>query len=475
MDAAVVPRPSHSLAWTALPSPAQIYVAGVIGLGVVTLAVFMPSAYPQPLAFALLIFAACMTSLWKVTLPIATMSGSTLSVSYAANLTALLLLGPQPAVIVAAAGVWTQCTYKAKRPYPLYRTVFSPAAESVKMAEAGIVYQQLGGSIAPHDLAAVAKPVVGEIVTYFVINASFVAGAIALTSDRTFFRVWRDDFLWAGASFVAAGGAGALAAIVVANGGQWKALLLLAPVYLTYRTYQVFVGRLDDQARHVVELQDARESAERANRVKDEFLAVVSHELRTPLNSILGWSDMLRRGRLDGSRRGRAFQAIYDSARRQAQLIDDLLDVSRIMSGKLRLERTPVDIGDVVDDAVQAAQPVADAKKIRITMKADPSLGFIQGDSARLQQIVSNLLLNALKFTPPDGRVDVRVEAVDKDVQITVTDTVIGFAKEFAPHVFEPFRQADSGFVHEHGVLRLGLSIARHLLAVLVRGFAAYI
>ncbi len=464
MDAAAVPRPAHSLSWTALPSPAQVYVAGVIGLGVLTLILFMPSTYAQPIAFALLILTACLTSLWKVNLPIATMSGSTLSVSYAANLMALLLLGPQPAVIVAAAGVWTQCTYKAKYPYPLYRTIFSTAAEIITMAATSVIYQQLGGPIAPHDLAAVAKPLVGAITTYFLLNTSLIAGAIALTSQRTFFRVWRDDFLWSGASFVAAGGAGALAAVVVANGEHWKALLLVAPVYLTYRTYQIFVGRLDDQARHMRELQEAQTSAERANRVKDEFLAVVSHELRTPLNSILGWSDMLRRGRLDGARRGRAFQAIYDSARRQAQLIDDLLDVSRIMSGKLRLERTAVHIADVVNDALQAAQPVADARKIRITTKADPTLGFIQGDSARLQQVVSNLLFNALKFTPEGGSVYVQLRRMRDRVEIRVRDTGQGIAAEFLPHVFEPFRQADGSTTRVHGGLGLGLSIVKHLV-----------
>src|SRR5262249_52201649 len=341
---------------------------------------------------------------------------------------------------------------------------FSTAAEIITMAATGVVYGLLGGRIAPHDLAPVAKPLVAAIATYFLVNTSFVAAAIALTSERTFVRVWRDDFLWSGASFVAAGGAGALAAVVVANGEQWKALLLLAPVYLTYRTYQVFVGRLDDQARHVRELQEARESAERANRVKDEFLAVVSHELRTPLNSILGWSDMLRRGRLDGTRRDRAHQAIYGSARRQAQLIDDLLDVSRIMSGKLRLERTAVHISDVVDDALQAAQPAADAKKIRISTKADPSLGFIQGDSARLLQIVSNLLLNAIKFTPEGGSIYVQLRRTRDRAELRVRDTGQGIAPEFLAQVFEPFRQADGSTTRVHGGLGLGLSIVKHLV-----------
>src|SRR5215467_8331213 len=202
MDA-VVPRPAHSLGWAALPSPAQLYVGAVIVAGSSLLVISFPSSYPHPIAVALLILAACLTSLWKVNLPIATMSGSTLSVSYAANLMALLLLGPAPAVIVAVAGVWTQCAYKAKYPYPRYRTVFSIAAEVITMSATGFAYQQLGGPVAPQELAVAAKPLVGAIAAYFLLNTGLVAGAIALTSDRTFFKVWRDDFLWSGASFVA--------------------------------------------------------------------------------------------------------------------------------------------------------------------------------------------------------------------------------------------------------------------------------
>ena len=481
----VTPPRTDRLGWEALSWPAQCYVAIVMVAGASTLVAFFPTAYPRPVLFAALIVLACLTSLWKVNLPIATASGSTLSVSYAADLMALLLLGLQPAIIVAVAGVVMQCSYKVKKSYPLYRTLFSAAAEVLTMTATGIVYQQLGGSLRPLHMAVLAKPLVGAIAAYFIVNTSLVAGAIALSSSRSFFTVWRDDFLWSSASFMVAGSAGAMAAVVVARGEHWKAVLLIAPVYLTYRTYEVFVGRLADQARHMGEMrqlhqstvealaqareaehaeQAARSAAERANRSKDQFLAVVSHELRTPLNAILGWADMLRRGRLDETRRDRAFQSIYDSARRQAQLIDDLLDVSRIMAGTLRIEWTAVDLKTVVDDAVRAVQPAGDAKNVRMTTEADSWLGFIQGDSARLEQVVANLLSNAVKFTPDGGTVHVQLKRVQDWVEIQVRDTGQGMSADFLPYVFEPFRQADGSTTRVHGGLGLGLSIVKHLV-----------
>jgi signal transduction histidine kinase/ActR/RegA family two-component response regulator len=481
----ITPPRADRLGWEALSWPAQCYVAIVMAAGASTLFAFFPTAYPRPVLFAALIVLACLTSLWKVNLPIATASGSTLSVSYAADLMALLLLGLQPAIIVAVAGVLMQCTYKVKKSYPLYRTLFSAAAEVLTMTATGIVYQQLGGSLRPLHMAVLAKPLVGAITAYFIVNTSLVAGAIALTSSRSFLTVWRDDFLWSGASFMVAGSAGAMAAVVVARGEHWKAVLLIAPVYLTYRTYEVFVGRLADQTRHMSEIrqlhqdavealaqarqaeyaeQVARSAAERANRLKDQFLAVVSHELRTPLNAILGWADMLRRGRLDEMRRDRAFQSIYDSARRQAQLIDDLLDVSRIMAGTLRIERTAVDLKTVVDDVLRAMQPAGDAKNMRITTEADSWLGFIQGDSARIEQVVANLLSNAVKFTPDNGAVHVQLNRVQDVVELHVCDTGQGISPDFLPYIFEPFRQADGSTTRIHGGLGLGLSIVKHLV-----------
>jgi PAS domain S-box-containing protein len=243
----------NSLALPSLPVAAQIYVGAVIVAGAIALLASFPLTYPRPWLFAALLVSACLTSVWKINLPISLANGSTLSVSHAAELMSLLLLGPSQAMLVAVAGAWTQCTYNVKRPYPLYRTVFSAATQAITIAVTALVYAWLGGSLAPSHLAAVARPLVGAIATYFFVNTGLVAGAIALSTGQPFEKVWRDDFLWSGVSFMVASTAGGVAAVVVESGEQWMALLMLAPVYLTYRTYQLFVKRLEDQTRHVAE------------------------------------------------------------------------------------------------------------------------------------------------------------------------------------------------------------------------------
>ncbi|MBV9960392.1 MAG: HAMP domain-containing histidine kinase, partial [Acidobacteria bacterium] len=210
--------------------------------------------------------------------------------------------------------------------------------------------------------------------------------------------------------------------------------------------------------------QQARAEAEQANRLKDEFLATVSHELRTPLTSILGWSSMIRAGFLDQATEERALESIERNAQSQAQLVEDLLDVSRIITGKLRLDVHPVDLTTVIPNALDAVRPAADAKQIRLHSILDPRAGPVSGDAERLQQVIWNLLSNAIKFTPKGGRVEVRLERVNSHVEIIVSDTGQGISPEFLPHVFDRFRQADAGLTRTQSGLGLGLSIARHLV-----------
>jgi signal transduction histidine kinase/ActR/RegA family two-component response regulator len=496
-----------------MSTAARFYVLAVIAAGVGATAAWLPRSIDSPWLFATLLVVSCLTSLWKLNLPIPLASSSTLSVSYAADLTALLLLGPQQALVIALAGVWTQCTVNVKRAYPWYRTMFSVAAEALTIVATGLVYAALDGPFRPVEFTQLARPLVGAMATYFVVNTGLIAAAISLTSDRSVWTVWLEDFSWSGASFMVAGTAGAVAAVIIARGDHWQAALMIAPVYLTYKTYRVFVGRLEDRERHAAHAQflhqeassalalaqhaerelaaekdrlaatvaeltrlevtrvellererTARAAAEEGNRLKDQFLATVSHELRTPLNAILGWADMLIAQRIDESMRDRACRSIYENARQQARMIDELLDIARIVSGKLRLERSAVDLPQVVRAALDVVQVAAEAKHVAITVEAEPGIDGVYGDGARLQQIAWNLLSNAVKFTEPGGHVVVKLRRVASAVEIVVADDGAGIPLAFLPWVFEPFRQADASNTRRHGGLGLGLSIVKHLV-----------
>jgi PAS domain S-box-containing protein len=208
----------------------------------------------------------------------------------------------------------------------------------------------------------------------------------------------------------------------------------------------------------------ARAEAERTSQMKDEFLATLSHELRTPLSAILGWAQVLRRGGRDGADLQRGLQTIERNARAQAQLIEDLLDMSRITSGKVLLDMQMLSPASVIDAAIETVRPAADAKNIHLEKHFDPAAGVVAGDPARLQQIIWNLLSNAIKFTPRDGQVSIRLARHDSQVAITVSDSGMGIQPEFITHVFERFRQADASTTRRHGGLGLGLSIVKHLV-----------
>ena len=220
----------------------------------------------------------------------------------------------------------------------------------------------------------------------------------------------------------------------------------------------------DELEQLLVREQMARAEAERANRMKDEFLATVSHELRTPLSAIIGWSHMLRNASLDEATAARALEAIERNAQAQAQLVEDILDVSRVITGQLRLNVGPVDAASVINAAIDSVQLAADSKGIRLAVTLDPSARRVSGDAGRLQQAVWNLVSNALKFTPAGGRVEVRLGRSGPDLEISVTDTGCGIDPEFLPHVFDRFRQADGTITRRHGGLGLGLSIVRQLV-----------
>ena len=209
--------------------------------------------------------------------------------------------------------------------------------------------------------------------------------------------------------------------------------------------------------------QQGRAQAEAANRTKDEFLAVLSHELRTPLTSMLGWLRMLRTGRLDAAGIDRAYDVLERSTRLQAQIVEDLLDVSRVISGKMSLALSPVSLSAVIDAALESQRTVAAAKRLTVTTEIEPAARLV-ADAGRLQQIFVNLISNAVKFTPPGGRVTIRAVAAPRSVVVSVSDTGRGMNPDILPYVFEPFRQAEGPHSRVHTGLGLGLAIVRHLV-----------
>ena len=294
-----------------------------------------------------------------------------------------------------------------------------------------------------------------------------------------------------GAHFGSAGGVPAvrsyLAVPVVARSGEVLGTMFFGhpeAAIFTDRTERIVGGiaaqaavaidntRLYEAAQHAAEERkvlleserSARAEAERTSQMKDEFLATLSHELRTPLSAILGWAQVLRRGSRDQADLQRGLQTIERNARAQAQLIEDLLDMSRITSGKVLLDMQTVAPAVFIDAAIETVRPAADAKNIRLEKYYDPALGPIAGDPARLQQVIWNLLSNAIKFTPRDGLVRVLVTQLEGHVAITVQDTGVGIPAEFKAHVFERFRQGDASTTRKHGGLGLGLSIVKHLI-----------
>jgi signal transduction histidine kinase/CheY-like chemotaxis protein len=214
----------------------------------------------------------------------------------------------------------------------------------------------------------------------------------------------------------------------------------------------------------LVALHASREEAEAASRLKDEFLATLSHELRTPLNAILGWISMLKHGQLDPARAARALEVIDRNARAQAQLVEDVLDMARIITGKLRVELQPVGLRSIVEAAVEALRPAADAKRIALILTVSTPDAEVRADADRLQQVFWNLLSNAVKFTPDGGTVTVRVDARNSHLRVSVTDTGIGLDPAFLPYVFDRFRQADQSVTRGHGGLGIGLAIVKHLV-----------
>jgi signal transduction histidine kinase/ActR/RegA family two-component response regulator len=326
----------------------------------------------------------------------------------------------------------------------------------------------------------------------YIANTTLIAIEKASKIKESVWNTWRTYYLWTSVTYFAGASAAGIIAILIKNYSFYAVIAtfpIILIIFFTYHTYlknmeasleqteaaklhvqelSKYIGELqrseEERGQLLLHAERARGEAEAANRIKDEFLATLSHELRTPLTSLLGWSSVLREAKRDEKVLNQGLEAIDRNAKVQAQLIDDLLDVSRIVSGKLNLDVRPLDIASVTRAAINVVQPAADAKSITLDYFSEPGLGAISADSARLHQIIWNLLSNAVKFTPHGGKISIRVERDGTDARVTVKDTGQGIDSEFLPRVFDRFRQADSSTTRSFGGLGLGLAIVRHLV-----------
>jgi signal transduction histidine kinase len=397
----------------------------------------------------------------------------------------VLLYGGEAAVILSALeGVYASLRI-SRKPVTIF---FNAAVLSVStFLTAGALRVLFGAAdLAGNDYSAysLAAVFVMALVQY-VTNTGLIAVEKALKLGERFWPTWKTYYLWTSVTYLAGASAAGATARLVQSVGFYAVLATLPVIAIIYFTYLTYLKNIEVSETHVEELsrylrelkqsevlreqilireQAARAEAEAANRVKDEFLSTLSHELRTPLTSIIGWTSLMRAGQVKGEVQAQALETIERNARIQSRLIDDLLDLSRIISGKLLLDTREVELATVVSNSIDVVRPAANAKGIRLTYEFEPGAKTISGDSARLQQVAWNLLSNAVKFTPDGGEVRVRLARDGARVRLAVSDTGKGIAPEFLPHVFDRFRQADSATTRAYGGLGLGLAIVRHLV-----------
>jgi signal transduction histidine kinase len=472
---------------------AQVYMWTLVSAGA---AIVLLSLYQFPFAaldarFFILCIMVVASSVVAIRIP--RVSGRITVADTFVFLTMLLYGGPAAVLVSALEGVGATLII-SKRP----RTIlFNSAilATSTFFTSTALLLMPFGPPVKVIEQGFSANFVMTICVmalVQYVANTSLIAIEKSHKIKESTWLTWKTYYLWTSVTYFAGASAAGIIAILI-HRYTFYAVVATVPIILiicfTYQTYlkniensvaQTEAARLhvEELSRYIGELQRseeargqlllraerARSEAEAANRIKDEFLATLSHELRTPLTSLLGWSSVLREARQDEAMLTQGLDAIDRNARVQAQLIDDLLDVSRIVSGKLNLDVRPLDFSSVIRAAISVVRPAADAKSITLDYWAQPGLGAISADSARLQQIVWNLLSNAVKFTPQGGKIEVQLQQDGSNAKVTVKDTGMGIDPEFLPRVFDRFRQADSSTTRNFGGLGLGLAIVRHLV-----------
>jgi signal transduction histidine kinase/ActR/RegA family two-component response regulator len=431
--------------------------------------------------FVMLALLVCVSSHVAVRIP--RVSGR-ITVSDTLIFLTLLLYGGAAAVMLSALeGVYASLRISRKPLTILFNSAVLALSTFLTAAALRGLFGAAGLAGNDYSAFALAAVFVMALVQYAA-NTVLIAVEKSLKLEESFWPTWKTYYLWTSVTYLAGASAAGVTARLVQAVGFYAVLAtvpIIAIIYFTYLTYlkniEVSEAHVEELSRYLAELkraevereqillreQAARAEAEAANRVKDEFLSTLSHELRTPLTSIIGWTNLIRAGQVKGEVQAQALETIERNAKIQSRLIDDLLDLSRIISGKLLLDTREVDLASVVSNSVEVVRPAAAAKGITLIFERGDG-ATISGDSARLQQVAWNLLSNAVKFTPEGGSVRARLEREGARVRLMVSDTGKGMQAEFLPHVFDRFRQADSATTRAYGGLGLGLAIVRHLV-----------
>jgi signal transduction histidine kinase len=405
----------------------------------------------------------------------------------------MLLYGGEAAILLSAVdGICSSLPFTRKARTILFNVGMLTTSTALTVAALHLFFGPLTRIVRPDYSANFIVAICVMAMVQYIANTVLIAIEKSSKIDQTVWVTWKKFYLWTSITYFAGASTAGILAHLIRSFGFYAVLgiiPIIAIIYLTYETYLKNIEASEEQTdlahRHVEELsgyimelkrseeergkllvleQQARAEAEAANRIKDEFLATLSHELRTPLTSLLGWANLLRSSERDDALLDQGLEVIERNARSQAQLIEDLLDVSRIISGKLHLDVKTLDLSTTIEAAISVVRPAAEAKSIQLTYVHGPRVGAISGDTGRLQQVVWNLISNAVKFTPEGGRVDVRLEQVDSHARIRVSDNGKGIKAEFLPRVFDRFRQGDSSTTRAYGGLGLGLAIVRHLV-----------
>lgn len=404
----------------------------------------------------------------------------------------LLLYGGEAAILLAALEAFCASLRFSRKPITiLFNSAVMACATFITVWAIRFQF----GSVTDLPRSGYSAPLITALcvmaIVQYIANSGLVAIQAALKLNQPVWQTWRKYYLWTSITYFAGASAAGITAKLVYAVGFYSVIVtspIIAIIFLTYESYrkniEVSVAQVEQAERHAAELsqhlterqraeeerdrllvreQEARAEAEAANRMKDEFLAMVTHELRTPLTPILGWVQMLRANELDAATAASALESIERAARDQERIVNDLLDASQIVRGKLHLETRQLNLAQIVQASLDVVRPAAEAKDILIACTYDSTLA-VSGDGGRLRQVMWNLLSNAVKFTPSGGRVDVELKSDGPYATIRVSDTGMGISSDFLPRVFGPFFQAEASNNSGLGGLGLGLAIVRYLV-----------